>query len=174
MFEHKLRSMTEADLELVLGWRNSPEVRRYMYTSHEIGLQEHQAWFSASAADPSISLLIYEHYGKASGFVNITRGRCSMVADWGFYLSPNAQKGTGRSLGKMALAFCFDKLSLHKLNGQALVFNSRSIKFHKTLGFLEEGRLRDQHFDGTRYHDVVCFGLLDCEWRAIEKEHSNA
>lgn len=173
MSEHKLRSMTEEDLELVLDWRNAPEVRRYMYTSHEIGLREHQAWFSASAADPSVTLLIYEHYGKASGFVNITRGRCSTVADWGFYLSPNAQKGSGRSLGKTALGFAFDELFLHKLNGQALDFNKRSIEFHKKLGFLEEGYLRDQYFDGNSYHSVICFGLLDHEWREIEKEHIN-
>jgi len=173
MLEHKLRPMTKADLGQVLGWRNSPEVRRYMYTNHEIEPQEHRAWFGASIADPLISLLIYEHHGEASGFVNITRDRCLQVASWGFYLSPSAQKGTGRSLGNQALSFAFDELSLHKLNGRALGFNNRSIKFHKDMGFVEEGCLRDQHFDGSVYHDVICFGLLDYEWHAIDKERRN-
>jgi UDP-4-amino-4,6-dideoxy-N-acetyl-beta-L-altrosamine N-acetyltransferase len=53
---------------------------------------------------------------------------------------------------------------LHKLCGQALAFNERSIRFHQNLGFRREGVLRQQHFDGEQYHDVVCFGLLASEW----------
>ena len=170
MTEHRLRPMTEADLEQVLLWRNHPEVRRYMYTTHEIGLEEHRNWFTRVSGNPAVNLLIYEHHGQPCGFVNITRGRCSEVADWGFYLSPDARKGTGRSLGKQALNYAYGGLALHKVCGQALGFNERSIAFHKALGFIEEGRLRDQHFDGAVYHDVVCFGLLDHEWQAKIEE----
>lgn len=170
MTEHTLRSMTTEDLEQVLQWRNHPEVRRYMYTTHEIELDEHCQWFAGASANPAVSLLIYEHHGTACGFVNITRGRCPEVADWGFYLSPEAQKGTGRALGKQALAYAFDELGLHKVCGQALGFNQRSIAFHKALGFNVEGCLRDQHFDGAAYHDVVCFGLLEHEWQLMNKD----
>jgi len=170
MTDHKLRPMTKADLVQVLAWRNHPDVRRYMYTNHEIGLDEHQAWFARVSDDPAVHLLIYENCGRASGFVNITRGRSPTVADWGFYLSPDSERGTGRSLGREALKYAFSELCLHKICGQALGFNERSIAFHKALGFTEEGCLRDQHFDGAEYHDVVCFGLLDHEWQAQAKE----
>jgi UDP-4-amino-4,6-dideoxy-N-acetyl-beta-L-altrosamine N-acetyltransferase len=162
--------MTEADLEQVLQWRNHPEVRSYMYTTHEISLEEHRNWFSKVSADPSVYLMIYEYLNQACGYVNITRGRCLEVADWGFYLAPGAPRGTGRSLGKKALAHAFDKLGLHKVCGQALGFNERSIAFHKALGFKDEGCLRDQHFDGTVFHNVLCFGLLENEWRMKVKE----
>lgn len=170
MTEQRLRPMAESDLEQVLQWRNHPEVRRYMYTTHEIRPEEHRRWFSGASDNPSVYLLIYEHFGVDSGFVNITRSRCHDVADWGFYLSPLAAKGTGRSLGKEALSYGFDYLGLHKLCGQAIAFNERSIAFHRALGFKEEGRLRDQHFDGAAYHDVVCFGLLDHEWKISNEE----
>jgi UDP-4-amino-4,6-dideoxy-N-acetyl-beta-L-altrosamine N-acetyltransferase len=164
--------MVEADLEQVLLWRNHPDVRRYMYTNHEIGFDEHRAWFAKTSNSPAASLLIYEHHGEATGFVSITRGRCEEVADWGFYLSPGSEKGAGRSLGKLALDYSFAELGLHKLCGQVLGFNERSISFHKSLGFVEEGRLREQHFDGTVYHDIVCFGLLSRERssKAMEKD----
>jgi UDP-4-amino-4,6-dideoxy-N-acetyl-beta-L-altrosamine N-acetyltransferase len=161
--------MTEADLEQVLHWRNHSDIRRYMYTTHEIGLDEHRNWFASASKNRAAYLLIYEHLGQACGFVNITRGRCLQVADWGFYLAPDAPKGTGRALGKKALAYAFDKLELHKICGQTLGFNERSIAFHKALGFTEEGRLRDQHFDGTVFHEVVCFGLLIHEWQTKNK-----
>lgn len=170
MTRHQLRPMVEADLEQVLQWRNHPEVRRYMYTTHEICLDEHQKWFAGAITNPAIDLLIYEQDDTAQGFVNITRTRCPEVSDWGFYLAPNALKGSGRKLGKLALEYAFVKLELHKVCGQALGFNERSIAFHNALGFTEEGRLREQHFDGKQFHDVVCFGLLNRDWQAQAKD----
>lgn len=169
MVEDRVRKMAVEDLETVLAWRNHPDVRRFMYTTHEISLEEHRAWFERASENPAITLLVYEREGEPCGFVNITRSRCESVADWGFYLAPEAEKGTGRKLGNKALEYAFEILGLHKLCGQALGFNERSIAFHKALGFLEEGRLRDQHFDGTDYHDVVCFGLLVDEWKFREQ-----
>jgi hypothetical protein len=37
-----VRPMADADVERVLAWRNHLKVRRYMYTQHEITLDEHQ------------------------------------------------------------------------------------------------------------------------------------
>ena len=88
------------------------------------------------------------------------------MADWGFYAAPDAPKGTGRQLGKAVQYYVFVQAGLHKLCGQALVYNERSIRFHQSLGFQQEGILREQHFDGQNYHDVVCFGLLASEWQA--------
>ena len=166
----RLRKMKASDLEMVLQWRNHPDVRRYMYTSHEISFEEHSAWFKRTNDDPNVHLMIYEANGRGLGFVNIVCGRCGSIADWGFYLSPEAGKGTGQSLGNAALAHAFEDLQLHKLCGQALRFNERSIAFHHRLGFTQEGVLREQHFDGTVYHDVLCFGLLRHEWQQKSKE----
>lgn len=162
--------MTESDLEQVLEWRNHPEVRSYMYSTHEICLDEHRAWYADASKNPGIALLIFEQGGRARGFVNITRTRCPEVADWGFYLAPKAPRGSGRELGKYALNYAFTHLGLHKVCGQALGFNERSITFHRRLGFKEEGNLREQHFDGNQFHDVVCFGLLSDEWQMPAKD----
>jgi len=157
--------MVETDLEQVLEWRNHPEVRNYMYSSHEIRTNEHRAWFNKAKNNSGVALLIYEKSSQSQGFVNITRTRCDEVADWGFYLAPDALTGSGSELGKLALNYAFAKLKLHKVCGQALGFNTRSIAFHKRLGFTEEGCLREQHFDGSQFHDVLCFGILSKEWK---------
>lgn len=162
----RVRTMATADLEMVLAWRNAPEVRRYMYSQHEITLDEHRRWFERVSADPHRHLLIYEDGTSALGFVNIHQVASGGVADWGFYAAPDAPKGTGRSLGNIVLRHAFVDLGLHKLCGQALAFNERSIRFHRMLGFMQEGVLRQQYFDGQHYHDVLCFGLLAQEWRA--------
>lgn len=170
MPEALIRGMAESDLEIVLSWRNHPDVRRYMYTTHEITLTEHRAWFKSVDENPDVDLLIYEEEGLPKGFVNLSRTRSRPVADWGFYVAPGSEKGVGRRLGHSALSFAFSALSLHKVCGQALDFNDRSVRFHLSLGFTQEGRLRDQHYDGKEYRDVVCFGLLENEWEALVSE----
>ena len=166
----RVRIMNLADLERVLAWRNHPDIRRYMYTQHEIGLPEHRAWFERASLDLCKHLMIFESGGVPLGFINFSRLGSPGVADWGFYIAPDAPKGSGRQLGHAAFKYAFQQLNLHKICGQALAFNERSINFHRSMGFQQEGILRDQHFDGERYHSVVCFGLLSHEWQLHQGE----
>lgn len=160
--------MTAEDLTVVLAWRNHPDIRRFMYTTHEITMEEHRRWFERTAGDPNKMVLIFECDGIRNGFVQFSRHKVSRVADWGFYVAPDAPKGTGRRLGQTAIDYAFTEWGLHKICGQALAFNEPSVGFHQAMGYRQEGCLREQHFDGNHYHDVLCFGLLSSEW-ALEK-----
>jgi len=160
-----VRYMREDDLARVLAWRNHPDVRKFMYTQHEITLQEHRSWFENSQRNTARNLLIFESESVPLGFININQTVPGHVADWGFYLDPMAPRGMGHRLGVTALVFAFTTLGLHKVCGQALAFNERSIRFHLRLGFKREGELRDQHYDGESYQSVMHFGLLSSEWQ---------
>lgn len=157
--------MVSSDLERVLCWRNHSDVRRYMYSQHEITLAEHERWFERAARDERRSLLIFESNRKPFGFINIHQIAVGGIAEWGFYVAPNSPKGIGYNLGKTSLEYAFTQLKLHKICGEVLLYNEKSIKFHRKLNFREEGILRDHYFDGQTYHNVVCFGLLVSEWQ---------
>ncbi|MCI2807802.1 UDP-4-amino-4,6-dideoxy-N-acetyl-beta-L-altrosamine N-acetyltransferase [Eoetvoesiella caeni] len=164
--------MTENDLELVLEWRNHIDIRRYMYTQHEISWDEHCQWFRRVSKDHTCHLLIYSNRENIPlGFLSFQCINGGPIAEWGFYVSPHGPQGTGVRLGTAALNYAFTQLKLHKVCGEALGFNERSIKFHQRLGFQQEGVLRDQHFDGTHYHPVLCFGLLVEEWGLDHEEN---
>lgn len=156
--------MNRGDMDQVLAWRNHSEVRRYMYSQHEISVEEHAQWFVRASQDPEKHLLMFEINMTPRGFINIHQIASGGIADWGFYLAPDAPKGTGLALGQAALKYAFKVVAVNKLCGQALAFNERSIRFHLNLGFQREGVLRQQYFDGQQYHDVVCFGILAQEW----------
>lgn len=160
----KVRVLTEDDLLQVLSWRNHPDVRRFMYSTHEISLEEHRNWFLSNQKSNRHILLIYEQDDKASGFIKFTPGADGSVCDWGFYLAPESPKGTGIRLGVTALEYAFNGLGVNKVIGEALAFNDKSIRFHKRLGFEEEARLKAYHFDGEKYNDVVRFGLMRKDW----------
>lgn len=160
-----IRPLTTDDLPLVLSWRNHPNVRQFMITQHEITLNEHRNWFAKCSQDSSRYLLIVEELGVPIGYVQFSGVAAGGVADWGFYTSPDAPKGTGRKLGTAALNHAFHEMKLHKVCGQALAFNNASITFHQRLGFVKEGVLREQHRLDCTYHDLICFGLIKREWR---------
>ena len=114
-----MRRMTSDDLDMVRGWRNHIEVRRYMYTQHEIGADEHLRWFERASTDPRKHLLVFESEREPCGFVSFSLISAT-VADWGFYLAPDAPKGSGLQLGQAALTYAFHEQAWHKVCGHVL------------------------------------------------------
>ena len=141
-----------------------------MYSQHEISLAEHRRWFESLVSDSSRVAMILELDNIPAAFVQFNELSCGHVADWGFYNAPDARKGTGRILGISALNYAFSELGYHKVCGQVIGFNKQSISFHESLGFVKEGTLRDQYFDGASYHDVLCFGIFESDWQGCPNE----
>jgi len=160
--------MAEADLDLVLEWRNSERVRRAMYTDHLITPDEHRAWFRRVLDERSAMPFMFEYNGRPVGVVNVTamdrrNGRCT----WGFYIgAADAPRGTGSAMGFFALEHITGALGFRKVIGEALADNAESVKFHLRLGFVEEGRFREHVLKRGRYVDVISFALFSETWRS--------
>lgn len=163
-----IRIMNHQDLDLVLCWRNHHDVRPFMYSQHEIARNEHEDWFHKMSEDPATHALIFEIECNPCGFVQFKVMEKGRVAEWGFYLGPNAPRGAGRKLGRKGLDYAFGSLGCNKVRGQALAHNDRSIRFHLLLGFREEELSREHYCNDERYHDVVQFGLTKAEWQQVE------
>jgi RimJ/RimL family protein N-acetyltransferase len=79
-------------------------------------------------------------------------------ANWG--------QGYGYEAMRLALAFAFDELNLHRVQATVFCYNERSMALFEKLGFQREGVYREfLQRDGKRY-DMILYGLLDREWRA--------
>jgi UDP-4-amino-4,6-dideoxy-N-acetyl-beta-L-altrosamine N-acetyltransferase len=163
-----IRDVREDDLPMLLAWRNHPQVRSFMLSRHEIDLDEHRIWFEKVSRDPTRCMLIVNDDDGPVGFVQFADVMKGGISDWGFYARPDAPKGTGRKIGGAALDHAFGALGLHKVCGQAVADNKASIALHRALGFIEEGVLRDQKRIDGAYHSLICFGLMEHEWRSGE------
>ena len=164
-----LRDITLNDQDRIREWRNNPEVRKYMYTDHEISPAEHRAWFRRVLQDPTCKYWIIVSDGEDVGLLYLydidTRNRRCY---WGFYTA--AQSGRGKGIGSFAefsvLRIVFEDLQLQKLCGEVLATNQAVLNMHKKFGFAQEGLFRKHIFKSGSFADVVCIGMQREEWEA--------
>ncbi|MDR3121454.1 MAG: GNAT family N-acetyltransferase [Clostridiales bacterium] len=81
-------------------------------------------------------------------------------------LEGHAGKGYATRAFTLVLGFYFDELRYQKCGVYIYDFNAASHRFHKKLGFVEEGRLRREYYSQGRYFDSVCYGLFAEDFRA--------
>ncbi|MCG5501462.1 UDP-4-amino-4,6-dideoxy-N-acetyl-beta-L-altrosamine N-acetyltransferase [Ectothiorhodospira lacustris] len=157
---------TPEERDLILPWRNAPEVRRAMYRHHVISPEEHSAWFERMQTDARCQWYLHrDAEGTPDGVVYFTDiDTAHKTAFWGFYARPGAPAGTGTRILYEALNHAFDELGLYKVNGEVLDGNSTSLHLHKKCGFKVEGTFRAQHFDGEQRVGIIRLGLLANEW----------
>jgi UDP-4-amino-4,6-dideoxy-N-acetyl-beta-L-altrosamine N-acetyltransferase len=160
-----LRDLHLNDLSLILEWRNSPKVRKNMYSQHEITIKEHLKWWEKYQKSEDCKYLIYENDSKPSGFVSFNSiDKIHKTAFWAFYSAPAAQKGTGTKMEVLALDYCFSTLGLNKLYCEVLEFNKAVLGLHKKFGFVEEGFLEQQYRIGSETFGIYRLAINSMRW----------
>lgn len=81
-------------------------------------------------------------------------------------------RGYGREAIEEVLRFAFrggsgdDGPRLHRVSLDVLSINPRAKALYASLGFVEEGRLRDVYRDGATWADAIVMSVLEDEFRA--------
>lgn len=171
-----LRPVDEHDLDMILAWRNRPEVRENMYTNHVISRDEHAAWWEKMVTDQTARLLLLEEDGHALGFISFTNytgpgGK----ATWAFYSGDQSRRGIGSIMEQAALEYAFDELGLYRLECEVLDFNSTVVTFHVRHGFEVEGVARNAYERDGKRHSIYRLAMLREKWEkhvqpTLEKE----
>ncbi|MNJ45422.1 Spermidine N(1)-acetyltransferase [compost metagenome] len=148
--------------------RNQEEVRKYMYTSHEISEVEHNSWLESLQGNPRQNVFVVMLDDEPSGVVSLNAINFNhKTADWAFYIDGALQgKGVGSRIEFWMLDYAFGEAGLEKLNCEVLETNPSVIKMHKKFGFSVEGvRRKNISKDGQRI-DVFLLGITSSEWQA--------
>lgn len=91
----------------------------------------------------------------------------------GYWLDEGLQ-GRGvitRSVAAL-LDYLFDGIGLHRVTIQCGTGNHKSCAIPQRLGFTREGVLREAEWVNDRWVDLVVWGMLAEEWRAIRKQRA--
>jgi RimJ/RimL family protein N-acetyltransferase len=76
------------------------------------------------------------------------------------------QRGCGSDALRLALGYAFGVLGLHRVSYRISAPNVAALRCYESVGFVEEGRLREAQYRDGGYHDVVLLGVLRAVWRA--------
>jgi len=165
----ELRPLAPGDRDRLLGWRNQPEVARWMYSDHRIGAVEHGRWFEGALSDPRRRYWVIEADATPVGLANLydiapEHRRCS----WAYYLADPSTRGQG--IGAFVefwvLDHVFGELGLNKLWCEVLIGNEPVWRLHEGFGFTREALFRQHVIKDGAAADVVGLGMTAADWAA--------
>jgi len=167
----RLRPIQEEDLPLVLEWRNSVEVRKYLLNDQPIPLEAHRQWFESLEKDNRRRVfLIVSREDRPLGLVQLFAiDRENGHAEWGFYVAdPELRRaGFGPEVEYLILCCAFDELGLQRVYCHTLASNRAVLALHERFGFQQEGVLRMHVRRGNQYEDLVVMGILHEEFEQV-------
>ena len=162
----ELKDIKENDLKLILDWRNQELIRKVMFNSGIILMDQHVEWFNRLKQSTTEISKIFYYNQVPYGVLNINQiDRINNNCKWGFYIgTSNAPRGMGKILGFTSLNYIFKGLSIRKLSAEVLSINEKSANFHQMLGFTREGVLHKHIIKDDFYVDILLYRLFKEEW----------
>jgi diamine N-acetyltransferase len=165
----ELRALRPDDAERTLAWRQGRRAR-WLNAGAETA-DEQRAWIM-SRPDDELNYVIELRDGRPVGMLSLIGiDPVHRHAETARFLIGDEDGVRGVPAADEAMKLLYDhafgELGLVRLYGFVPEGNRRSITWQCYLGMREEGRLRRHlHFDGA-WHDAVCLGMLEDEYRTI-------
>ena len=157
-----LRPMEEGDAELVVKWRNDPEISKWLFAAEPITLESHLAWFRHPKADRLDFVICLRESQRPIGTVSYTNiDSINAKAEAGKMLGDRKLwgKGLAQEAFRLWLAFGFAQLGFEYIYVRTLAANYNNIKLNGKLGFQAERVLKREYQRGDELFDVVVMGL---------------
>jgi UDP-4-amino-4,6-dideoxy-N-acetyl-beta-L-altrosamine N-acetyltransferase len=166
-----LERISQGDMASLRQWRNDPAVSKWMYTNHEIGEAEHNAWFDAMLVDASKVYWKIVVDGIAVGAIFLTGildpgNKC----EWGMYLADGDVRGKGVAQAACALSFrhAFTDLGMKVVNCEAVAQNENAIGLYESVGYVRTGVRVAAVKRGDEMLSVVTLELTRESWNKTE------
>lgn len=162
-----LRDLTIDDLDALVRWRNDPAVNRYLSDRLKTG-EEAKAWFDKTKADPKVWLKAVTADGELVGYAAVEgidekNRKCELAMVIG--KAERWGKGIGAYVLRTMLEYAFETLHMHRVWAAVVDGNERSERLLKTAGFVKEGVMRDTLIIGGRFASLLCYSLLEDEYK---------
>ncbi|MFD2442707.1 UDP-4-amino-4,6-dideoxy-N-acetyl-beta-L-altrosamine N-acetyltransferase [Bacillus sp. CGMCC 1.16607] len=156
----------EEHLELILKWRTSDFVTRYMYSDIEYDLDKQRNWYQFIKSDPNSHYWVLEYKNEPIGLVSITDiNQRDKRAYWNFYIGEPSFSMLGGFIGPYVYNFVFQNLNIQKLMGEVMEENEGVRKLHVKQGAREVGYFTDHIYKYGKYHNVYVFEMTKEMWK---------
>ena len=166
---------TEADIDRLIGWLQTPEdLLLWTASSFEFPLTREllQKHLSESAArgDRLIYKAVVAATGESCGHIELggidRRNRSLRIAR--VLLAPAFRgRGAGAEMMRLALRIAFEELGMHRVELGVFDVNPRAVALYEKVGFRRDGVRRESFWTPAGYWSEVVMSLLDSEWAAL-------
>ena len=176
-----LRDLEEKDIDNICKNVNELEVSKYLAVVPYPYKKSDAEWWAnncikESQENPRENYnLGVEYNGEIIGAIGLTKiDYFVKKATFGLWLGKDYwRKGIMTEASNVLFDFAFNELGLNRIDSAAYVNNESSNKLHKKLGFVYEGRKRqDSRSKATgEFHDSNIYGLLKKDWLKNNKPY---
>ena len=169
----RLRAVEPEDAENAFRWMNDQEVARNLMARYPFSLESEREW--VKGAGKPLDFANARFAVETKDGVHI--GHCGLHnasaenrhAELGIMIGEKEYWGRGFGTDAMLtlLRFAFQQMNLHKVTLGVFEFNERALAMYTKLGFVEEGRFREDLFQDGRYWDLIRLSILRREYEAV-------
>ncbi len=169
----RLRAPEKSDLPNFVRWINDPEITAGLLLYLPMSLGEEEAWFERMMQNPPEEHVMVIEAACPEGWTSI--GSCDFhriswkdrLGEVGILIGEKKYWGQGYGTEAMRLLVRhgFEDLNLNRIFLQVFDNNPRAIRSYEKVGFVHEGRLRQDVYKNGSYHDILVMGILRSEWR---------
>lgn len=155
-----LRRVVEEDYSTFLLWLNDPEIRINLAIRYTVDIADLKNRLSEGV----YFSIIFED--KLAGYVALKdisqlnqRAYLETVVGVQF-----RRMGVAKDALITLLNYAFGELNLHKVLLEVYEFNQSAYELYKKVGFVLEGRLRQNSFKMGKFYDLLIMGILKEEF----------
>ncbi len=170
-----VRIMERADLEQARKLHNDDTTLLKLHDIRHVSEIEQDDWYesiSRSRTSRRYSVIELES-GDLVGIFRLDQldlqNRCALVGlD---IVNKYRGRGYAKTVYDYFFKYLFNEMGLNRLGLVVLDGNDVALNLYRSVGFVEEGRLRKAIFRGGEFRDLLQFGLLRDEYVTILSRH---
>ena len=128
--------------KMVLEWRNSPEIKKWMYSNDDIELKNHLKFIDSLELAKDKQYFLVKKDDKYIGIVDFTKiDHKNSSTYFGLYANPYEKiTGVGKTLEELCIKYAFEVLNLNKLKLEVFSNNIKAINLYKKFNFKETSK----------------------------------
>lgn len=163
-----LLPITMEDTELIVRWRNNPNVLHNFVFRQTFTNEMHIDWMNTKVAtNKVVQFIIQDNESKEKiGSVYLRDiDNNFRSAEYGIFIGEDdfRGKGYGSEAARLIVDYAFKNLNLHRIFLRVLKKNCAAIRSYKKVGFVVEGIAKDMVYLDDEYHDIIFMSIINGE-----------
>lgn len=171
------KKIRELDMEMLLNWRISPDVSRFMKTDIENNLPKQLEWYEKSVKihQPPRHWII-NFNDRPIGYISLEKyDELNQETSWGFYIGELDALNIGGVVPAYFYNYIFLKrnLKLIKVTGHAFSNHLKILKLHKYYGCEEVGIIKNAVKKNGINYDITKIEMTRDKWSLQKNRFGN-